>query len=85
MKSLIIYSRPDCDDSDHARQYLNDRNVSFSEVNIDVDKDAETFVIFINQGNRVTPTLVLNDGRMKTIAAEPTDFELDTLIQQLES
>ena len=83
MSTLTMYGRPDCDDTDYVRGYLQQHQVPFTEVNIDNDADANSFVIFINRGNRVTPTLILDDSRVKMIMAEPNDRELDTLIQRL--
>ncbi len=83
MATLVMYGRPDCEDTDHARDYLSARKIPFSEVNIDADQNANAFVIFINGGSRLTPTLVLDDGRTKTIIAEPSDSELDRLVEKL--
>jgi mycoredoxin len=52
-------------------------------VNIDHDAEAEQFVIFINGGNRSTPTLVLGAGKFKTILTEPTNAEFDSLFARL--
>ena len=78
-----MFGRPDCKDTNRAREYLKARNIAFSEVNIDADQNANAFVIFINDGKRRTPTMVLDDGRTKTIIAEPSNGELDRLVEKL--
>jgi len=78
--SLTIYGATDCDDTERTRDYLRARNVPFHEINIDHDPAADQFVVFINQGYRSTPTLVLDEGKRKIIVTEPTNAELDTLL-----
>ncbi len=80
--SLTLYGATDCDDTERARTYLRTRGIPFHEINIDHNPEAERFVIFINDGYRSTPTLVLGEGRRKTILTEPTDAELDDLFCQ---
>ncbi|MGQ0605068.1 MAG: glutaredoxin family protein [Anaerolineales bacterium] len=79
---LTLYGATDCDDTEHTRNWLNELGVTFREVNIDHDSEAERFVIFINGGLRSTPTLVFGDGKRKLIVTEPADGELtSTLIE----
>lgn len=65
---LILYGATDCEDTEHVRRRLNEWRVPFQEVNIDQNKEAEQFVIFINAGYRSTPTLVIRAGKIKIIA-----------------
>jgi len=39
-------------------------------------------VIFINGGFRSTPTLVIGDGKVKTILTEPSDTQLEEMLLQ---
>jgi glutaredoxin len=55
------------------------RDKPVREINVDLDAKAERFVIFINEGKRTTPTLVIGEGKQKTIISEPTNAELDEL------
>lgn len=74
---IVMYGATDCDDTERTRAHLLARNVPFREVNIDHDADAERFVMFINNGYRSTPTLILGEGKRKLILTEPTNEELD--------
>lgn len=74
---IVIYGSTDCDDTERTRSYLRERGISFQEINIDHHPDAEQFVIFINTGYRSTPTLVMGEGKRKTILTEPTNEELE--------
>lgn len=79
---LTLYGATDCDDTERTRARLRALGVPFDEINIDHDPAAEQFVIFINRGYRSTPTLVLDGGKIKMIATEPTADELDRLLAQ---
>ncbi|MDI6694320.1 MAG: glutaredoxin family protein [Anaerolineales bacterium] len=78
--SITVYGATDCDDTQRTRNRLRLLNVPFREVNIDHDKEAERFVVFINSGSRSTPTLVIGEGKVKTIMTEPTNAEIDELV-----
>lgn len=79
---LTLYGASDCDDTEHVRNLLNAWGVLYREVNIDLDGEAERFVIVINRGYRSTPTLVLGDGKFKQLLTEPTDEELEQWLAQ---
>lgn len=78
---VTLYGSLDCDDTERTRAFLNTLGVPFVEVDIDADPAAENFVIFINQGYRSTPTLVIGQGRLKTILTEPTNEELAKVLR----
>jgi mycoredoxin len=77
--AITMYGSTDCDDTAHVTARLNALGVPFRGVNIDRDPDAERFVIFVNGGFRSTPTLVIGDGKWKTILTEPSDAQVDDL------
>jgi mycoredoxin len=81
-RPITIYGATDCDDTQHTREYLISQGVSFQEVNIDEDEDAERFVVFINGGFRSTPTIVLGEGNLKIIVTEPTNKQLQAIAAQ---
>ena len=80
---LVMYGATDCDDTQRTRERLRQSGVTFEEVNIDHDVEAERFVLFINGGYRSTPTLVLDEGRRKVVLTEPTDDELDDIRESM--
>jgi mycoredoxin len=77
---LTLYGATDCDDTERTRASLRELGVSFREVNIDHDPEAERFVLFINRGYRSTPTLVFGEGTFKIIVTEPTDRDLGQVL-----
>lgn len=77
---LTLYGATDCDDTERTRDHLHRLGIPFTEVNIDVDREAERFVIFINRGYRSTPTLVFGEGKRKIVLTEPTNEELEQVL-----
>jgi mycoredoxin len=80
--SIIVYGATDCDDTERTRHSLQHANIPFREINIDHDADAERFVIFVNGGYRSTPTVVLGAGKTKILITEPSNEELQTLLER---
>lgn len=70
---LTMYGATHCEDTQHVREQLTAWLIPFSDINIDHDAVAEQFVIFINGGQRRTPTLVIGIGDRRTILTEPSD------------
>jgi glutaredoxin len=79
---FTLYGATHCDDTQHARELLAAWGLPDPYVNIDHDSRAEAFVIFINAGNRSTPTLVFGAGRHKVVLTEPSDGELKEALLQ---
>lgn len=71
---VLIYGRPDCEDTAYVRDQLNEFHVPFVEINIDADEAASKYVTTINHGMRITPTIVFGDEDF--IVVQPTHNEL---------
>ncbi len=71
--SIIVYATNWCPDCIRSRNFLRKHDVAFKWVNIDKDKDAERYVLEVNNGNRSVPTILFEDG---TFLVEPTNAEL---------
>lgn len=78
--AITMYARPGCEDSDMVREWLSERAIPFSEVNIDADEAAERFVKSVNDGFRSTPTLVF--GEAAFIIVEPTPEALREAVRR---
>lgn len=59
---LVLYTTAWCGDCRRAKQFLKERGVAFSEVNVDEDPEAEDLVLRVNGGRRKVPTIQV-DGR----------------------
>ena len=55
-QQIVMYTRPGCEDSDAAREFLKQRGIPFVEVNIDEDPAALKFVMSVNEGKKRPPT-----------------------------
>ncbi len=73
MNEITIYSTSWCGDCRRAKQFLKERGISFLEINVDEDPDAEDLVLRVNNGRRKVPTLEV-DGRY--FACSPFDPHL---------
>jgi mycoredoxin len=70
MNEITIYSTSWCGDCRRTKQFLKERGISFHEINVDEDPDAEDLVLRVNAGRRKVPTLEV-DGRF--FACSPFD------------
>ena len=61
-KHVRMYIRIGCEDSDAAREFLQEHRVRFEEVDIDKNPEALAFVMSVNEGKQRTPTFDV-DGR----------------------
>jgi mycoredoxin len=57
MEAITMYSTVWCPDCRRVKNFLKDRGVEFSEVNIEEDEAAEQIVMLANHGKRKVPTL----------------------------
>jgi mycoredoxin len=73
MEEITLYTTSWCVDCDHAKQFLRERGVPFSEVDIDEDVDAEELVLAVNDGLRKVPTIKAGD---RYFACSPFDPHL---------
>ncbi len=65
-----MYSTNWCVDCRRAKQFLRERGLSFVEVNIDEEPDAEEIVLQVNEGLRKVPTIRIGD---RYFACSPFD------------
>jgi mycoredoxin len=77
---ILIYGRPDCEDTEPVRERLNQLGIRFNEINVDEDEEAARFVEGVNNGYCSTPTILFGDGA--SIIVEPTSAELDDALRR---
>jgi glutaredoxin len=61
MEAITMYCTSWCVDCHRAKKFLTERGVSFVEVNIDEDVDAEDLVFQVNEGRRKVPTIKVGE------------------------
>ena len=70
MEEITMYCTSWCVDCWRAKKFLKDRGVSFVEVNIDEEPDAEDLVLEVNEGRRKVPTIKIGN---RFFACSPFD------------
>ncbi len=72
---ITMYVRPGCPDVARASYYLRERGLTWNEIDIDADSDAEKQVVAWT-GRAVTPTLWIGD----IMLTEPDSAEIDAAL-----
>lgn len=57
MEAITLYTASWCGDCRRTKRFLQERGMSFKEVNIDEDPAAEELVLRVNNGRRKVPTV----------------------------
>jgi mycoredoxin len=64
--AFTMYSTSTCGPCIRLKQRLNDLGVRFTEINVENDDDAAAWVMSVNDGDRLVPTLLFADGSWLT-------------------
>jgi thioredoxin reductase (NADPH) len=70
---ITLYGAHWCPDCRQSKQFLGEHQIPYRWVDIEGDKGAEEFVMEINKGKRIIPTIVFGDG---SFLVEPNNAEL---------
>lgn len=60
MNKITMYGADWCPDCRRAKSFLNEHNVTFDYIDVDLDQEATKKVESINNGKRIIPTLIIN-------------------------
>ena len=72
-QDITVYGAYWCPDCRQSKQFLGEHQIPYNWIDIDEDKDGESFVIKTNDGKRIIPTITFADG---SFLAEPSNAEL---------
>lgn len=61
MNDIILYGADWCPDCRRAKTYLKENNITYTFVDVDLNKEATAKVEVINNGKRIIPTLIINN------------------------
>ena len=70
---ITVYGAYWCPDCRRSKKFLGENFIPFNWVDIEEDKEGEEFVIAKNNGKRIIPTVVFEDG---SFLVEPSNAEL---------
>jgi mycoredoxin len=60
-KAVTMYTTTWCPDCYRAKSFLKQRGITYNEINIEKDENAEAIVLKANSGKRKVPTLKVGD------------------------
>jgi thioredoxin reductase (NADPH) len=70
---ITVYGAYWCPDCRRSKKFLSEQFIDYKWVDIEQDPEAEQYVLQINHGKRIIPTIVCADG---SFLVEPTNAEL---------
>ena len=76
---VIIYGTQWCGDCSHSKDFLNSIQVGYQWIDVDDEPDGREFVLKVNNGKLIVPTIVFEDS---SILVEPTNDELELKLQE---
>lgn len=71
--NIVIYGADWCSDCRRAKQFMEQRSIQFDWIDVEVDEEARELVKNLNNGRRVIPTIVFQDG---SVLVEPSNAAL---------
>lgn len=71
--TITVYGAHWCPDCRQSKQFLGEHQIPYNWVDIEEDKAAEAFVIQVNNGKRIIPTITFED---ESYLVEPSNAEL---------
>jgi thioredoxin reductase (NADPH) len=71
--AIIVYGAPWCPDCRRSKKFLSEQLVRYHWIDIDEDEAGRAFVEAKNDGKRIIPTIVFEDG---SFLVEPTNAQL---------
>jgi mycoredoxin len=76
-EKVTMYSTPWCGYCQRLKAQMGREGIEYNEIDIEQDPAAEQFVMGVNSGNAVVPTLVFPDGSTRT---NPSIGEVKSLL-----
>jgi mycoredoxin len=80
--ALKVYTTSWCGPCKRLKSQLTREGISYQEIDIEANPDAAEFVMRVNGGNQVVPTVVLEDG---TALTNPSVIRLRQLLAGAEA
>lgn len=71
--TIIVYGADWCGDCRRSKRFLDEQHIPYTWIDTDQDKEGEALVRQKNNGQRVIPTIIFEDG---SFLVEPSNEEL---------
>ena len=79
--AILILGRDTCEDTIASRAHLHVRGVPYVYRNVELDPDADAWNRSFNDGERVTPVILIGDpDNPSAVLIEPSNEDLDRAI-----
>ncbi|MCF6467533.1 mycoredoxin [Nonomuraea sp. MG754425] len=78
--ALTVYSTTWCGPCKRLKAQLTREGISFDDVDIERDPSAAEFVMSVNNGNQVVPTVVIETAKGRVVRTNPSASEVKALI-----
>lgn len=79
-RDFTLYTTTWCPFCSRLKKLLDEKEIGYTEVDVEADADAAAFVESVNDGNRVVPTALYSDG---TTATNPPASEVRKKLDEL--
>lgn len=79
--ALTVYSTTWCGPCKRLKSQLAREGIVFDEVDIERDPAAADFVMSVNNGNQVVPTVVIDTPKGRIVRTNPSASEVKRLIE----
>lgn len=77
---LTLYTTTWCPFCARLKKLLDEKEIGYTEIDVEADAEAAAFVESVNDGNRVVPTALFSDG---TTATNPPASQVRTKLSEL--
>ena len=78
---ILILGRDTCEDTNRSRSHLELLGIPYVYRNVELDSDADAWNRSYNDGNRVTPVILVGDPKHPTaVLIEPSDAILEQAV-----
>ncbi|GAA3027862.1 MULTISPECIES: glutaredoxin family protein [Streptosporangium] len=78
--ALTVYTTTWCGPCKRLKSQLGREGIAFTEVDIDSDPDAASFVMSVNNGNQTVPTVVVDSPTGRIVRTNPSVIELKRIL-----
>jgi mycoredoxin len=78
--ALTVYSTTWCGPCKRLKSQLAREGISFDEIDIERDPEAAAFVMSVNDGNQVVPTVVIETSNGRVVRTNPSAREVKALL-----
>lgn len=79
--ALTVYSTTWCGPCKRLKSQLAREGIKFDEVDIESDPSAAEFVMSVNNGNQVVPTVVIDTPNGRVVRTNPSALEVKALLE----